>query len=104
LISGGVLILSIYCGLSFSCSSELLLALFCHFAWLCCFLCRLQTFAVFLLLDNHLKFFDFLGLLAVLHGILDSNVKLCAFVVNGLIKGKIKKSSGQFIGLIVTSH
>jgi hypothetical protein len=28
-----------------------------------------------------------LGLLAVLHGILDSNFKLCAFVVNGLIKG-----------------
>jgi hypothetical protein len=28
-----------------------------------------------------------LGLLAVLHGILNSNFKLCAFVVNGLIKG-----------------
>jgi hypothetical protein len=30
-----------------------------------------------------------LGLLAVLHGVLDSNFKLYAFVVNGLIKGKI---------------
>jgi hypothetical protein len=45
-----------------------------------------------------------LGLLAVLHGILDSNFKLCAFVVNGHIKGEIEKSSGQFLGLIVMSH
>jgi hypothetical protein len=36
----------------------------------------------------------------VLHGILDSNFKLCALVVNGLIKGEIEKPSGQFIGLI----
>jgi hypothetical protein len=49
-------------------------------------------------------FLGFLGLLAVLHGILDSNFKLCAFVVNGLIKGEIEKPSGQFLGLIVMSH
>jgi hypothetical protein len=49
-------------------------------------------------------FLGFLGLLAVLHGILDSNFKLCAFVVNGLIKGEIEKLSGQFLGLIVMSH
>jgi hypothetical protein len=30
----------------------------------------------------------------VLYGILDSNFKLCAFVVNGLIKMEIEKSSG----------
>ncbi len=46
LISGGVLILS------FSCSSELFLALLCHFAWLYRFSCRLLAFAVFLLLDD----------------------------------------------------
>jgi hypothetical protein len=40
----------------------------------------------------------------VLHGILDSNFKLCAFVVNGLIKWEIEKPSGQFIDLIVMSH
>jgi hypothetical protein len=49
-------------------------------------------------------FLGFLGLLAVLHGILDSNFKLCALVVNGLINGEIEKPSGQFIGLIVMSH
>jgi hypothetical protein len=40
----------------------------------------------------------------VLHGILDSKFKLCAFVVNGLIKGEIEKPSDQFLGLIVMSH
>jgi hypothetical protein len=95
LISGGVLILS------FSCSSELFLALSCHFAWFCHFSCRLLVFAVFLLLDDLL---EFLGLLAVLRGVLDSNFKLCAFVINGLIKGEIEKPSSQFLGLIVMSH
>jgi hypothetical protein len=51
-----------------------------------------------------LSFFGFLGRLAVLHGVLDSNFKLCAFVVNGLIKGEIEKLSGQYLGLIVMSH
>jgi hypothetical protein len=51
-----------------------------------------------------LSFSCFLGLLAVLYGVLDSNFKLCAFVVNGLIKGEIEKLSGQFLGLIVMSH
>jgi hypothetical protein len=65
----------------------------------------LLIFAVFLLLGDLLElFFGFLGLLAVLHGVLDSNFKLCAFVVNGLIKGEIEKPSGQFLGLIVMSH
>jgi hypothetical protein len=45
-----------------------------------------------------------LGLLAVLHEALDSNFKLCAFVINELIKGEIEKPSGQFHGLIVMSH
>jgi hypothetical protein len=51
-----------------------------------------------------LSFFGFFGLLAVLHGVLDSNFKFCAFVVNELIKGEIEKPSGQFLGLIVMSH
>jgi hypothetical protein len=46
-------------------------------------------------------FLGFLGPLAVLHGILDLNFKLCAFVVNGLIKGEIEKISDQFLSLIV---
>jgi hypothetical protein len=40
----------------------------------------------------------------VLHEILNSNFKLCAFVVNGLIKEEIEKPSGQYHGLIVMSH
>jgi hypothetical protein len=35
----------------------------------------------------------FLGLLAVLHGVLDLNFKLCVFVANGFIKGEIEKPS-----------
>jgi hypothetical protein len=40
----------------------------------------------------------------VLHGVLDLNFNLCAFVVNELIKGEIEKPSGPFLGLIVMSH
>jgi hypothetical protein len=38
------------------------------------------------------------------HRVLDLNFKLCAFIINGLIKGEIKKPSGQFLDLIVMSH
>jgi hypothetical protein len=63
------------------------------------------AFVNFSLLDDLLKlFFGFLGLLATLHGVLDSNFKLCTFVVNGLIKGEIEKPSGLFLGVIVMSH
>jgi hypothetical protein len=51
-----------------------------------------------------LAFLGFLGLLAVFHGVLDLNFKLCAFVINGLIKGEIEKPSGRFLGLIVMSY
>jgi hypothetical protein len=44
------------------------------------------------------------GLLAVFHGVLDSNFKLCTFVINRLIKGEIEKSSDQFLDLIVMIH
>jgi hypothetical protein len=47
-----------------------------------------------------LSFSWLFGRLAVLHGVLDLNVKPCAFVVNGLIKGEIEKPSGQYLGLI----
>jgi hypothetical protein len=40
----------------------------------------------------------------VLYRTLDLNFKLCAFVVNGLIKGEIEKPNDQFLGLIVMSH
>jgi hypothetical protein len=40
----------------------------------------------------------------VLHGVLDSNFKLFAFVVNGLVKGEIEKPIVLFLGLIVMSH
>jgi hypothetical protein len=52
-----VLILSFCPVLSFSCSSELLLALSCHFACLCRFSYLLLAFAVFLLLDDLLELF-----------------------------------------------
>jgi hypothetical protein len=40
----------------------------------------------------------------VLHGVLDSNFKLCVSIVNELIKGEIEKPSGQLLGFIVMSH
>jgi hypothetical protein len=43
--------------LSFSCSSELFLALLCHFTWLCRFSCILLAFAGFLVLDDLLELF-----------------------------------------------
>jgi hypothetical protein len=43
--------------LSFSYSSELFLALICHFAWLSCFSRLLLALAVFLLLDDLLELF-----------------------------------------------
>jgi hypothetical protein len=49
-------------------------------------------------------FIGFFGLLFVLHRVLNSNFKICAFVVNRLIKGEIEKPSGRFVGLIVMSH
>jgi hypothetical protein len=54
----------------------------------------LLAFAVFNLLDDIPELFWLFGLLGVLHGVLDLNFKLCAFVVNEFIKGKIEKSSG----------
>jgi hypothetical protein len=51
-----------------------------------------------------LNFFWLFGLLVVLHGVLDLNIKFYVFVVNGLIKGKIEKPNSQFLGLIVMSH
>jgi hypothetical protein len=44
------------------------------------------------------------GHLVMLHGVMNLRFKLCAFVINGLIKGEIEKPSGQFLGLIVMSH
>jgi hypothetical protein len=51
-----------------------------------------------------LSFSWLFGLLAMLHGVLDSNFNLCVFIVNGLIKGEIDKLCGQFLSLIVMSH
>jgi hypothetical protein len=42
-------------------------------------------------------FFGFLGLLAVLQGVFDLNFKLCAFVVNGLIKGRLRNQVVSFL-------
>jgi hypothetical protein len=57
LISGGVLILSFCADFELLPWFELFLALLCHFAWFCRFLCRLLAFAVFLLQDDLLKLF-----------------------------------------------
>jgi hypothetical protein len=51
-----------------------------------------------------LSFSWLFGSPTVLHGVLDSNFKLCDFIVNGLIKGEIEKPIGQFLGLIVRIH
>jgi hypothetical protein len=88
--------------LSFSCSSEVFLALSGHFAWLYHFSCLLLAFAVFLLLDDLLELF--LAFQVSSCASWDLRFKLCVFVVNGLIKGEIEKPSGQFLGLIVMSH
>jgi hypothetical protein len=64
-----------------------------------CWLLRFSFFEM-----NFLSFSWLFGLPVVLHGVLDSNFKLCAFVVNGLIKGEIEKPCGQSLGLIVMSH
>jgi hypothetical protein len=80
--------------LSFSCSFHDFVAFY-AFCWLLRF---------FLLLGDILKLLLAFGRLAVLHGVLDSNFKLHAFVINGLIKGEIEKLSGQFLGLMVMSH
>jgi hypothetical protein len=71
------------------------LPLFRAFCWSCGFTLFYMIF---------LSFSRLFGLRVVLHGALDLNFKLCAFVVNGLNKGEIKKLSGQFLGLIVISH
>jgi hypothetical protein len=80
--------------LSFCFDSELFQALFCHFAWLYRFSCRLLAFAVFLLLDDLLDIFWLFGSSSYASWVLDSYFKLCAFVVNGLTKGEIEKRSG----------
>jgi hypothetical protein len=72
----------------------LALPLFVPFAGFCGFPSRLPSWA----------FLGFLGLLTVLHGVLDSNFKLYAFIVNGLIKGEFGKPSGPLLRLIVISH
>jgi hypothetical protein len=62
LISEGVLILSFLCViLSFSCFSNLFLALLCRFAWLCHLSCRLLAFAIVFLLDDFLELFWLFG-------------------------------------------
>jgi hypothetical protein len=43
--------------LSFSCYSELFLALLYHFVWFCRFSCRSLAFKVFLLLNDLLELF-----------------------------------------------
>jgi hypothetical protein len=44
------------------------------------------------------------GLLAMLHEFWIRNLNFVLFVINVLIKRKIEKPSGQFIGMIVMSY
>jgi hypothetical protein len=94
LISGGVLILSFCAVLSFCVDFErflLLWALLSYFLPFCLALPLFLPVVGFCGFPSSRwpswAFLGFLGLLVVLHGVLDSNFKLCAFVVNGLIKG-----------------
>jgi hypothetical protein len=92
LISGAVL--SFFFTLSFSLTLFLDLPLF----------VLLLVWGFSFLLDDPLKLSLAFALLAVLHGVLDSNFKLWNFIVHGLIKGQIEKPNGQILGLIVMSH
>jgi hypothetical protein len=93
-----------FLSLRFSCSFyfgfELFLSSSLPSCLVCCFSCLLLALRFSLLLDDIFELFLTFGLLAVPHGILDSNFKLCAFVINGLITGEIEKTSGQYLGLI----
>jgi hypothetical protein len=67
--------------------------IFLLFSWFYRFSCLLLVLQLLLLLDGFLSFSLAFGHLAVLHRVLDSRFKFYDFVVNGLIKGEIEKSS-----------
>jgi hypothetical protein len=90
--------------LSVSCSSELFLALCCHFAWLCHFSCLLLSFAVFLLLDDLLEFSWFFLSSSCASCDLGFELQTLCFCCQWTHQGGIEKPSGQFIDLIVMSH
>jgi hypothetical protein len=52
---------------------------------------------LYLLMLYVIYVFGFLGLPAVLHGVLDSNFKLFAFVINELIKGRLRNQMVSFL-------
>jgi hypothetical protein len=56
-----MLILSFCIEFELFCSSELILALLCHFAWLYHFSCRFLAFTIFHLLDDLLEHFLLFG-------------------------------------------
>jgi hypothetical protein len=64
------------------------------FSLICRFSCLLLALWLLLLLDDPLELFLAFWSSTYLYGVLDSNFKLCAFVVNELIKGEIEKPSG----------
>jgi hypothetical protein len=51
-----------------------------------------------------LSFSLIFGHLVVFHVVLDSRFKLCAFIINELIKGEIEKLSDRFLSLIAMSY
>jgi hypothetical protein len=51
-----------------------------------------------------LSFYLAFGLLAALHGYWIQILNFVLFVINVLIKGKIEKPSGQYLGLYVMSN
>jgi hypothetical protein len=52
------------------------------FSLVCRFLCLSLVLQLFPLLDDLLEIFLVFGLLVVLHGVLDLNFKLCAFLLS----------------------
>jgi hypothetical protein len=70
------------------CVFELFLALLCHFDLVCRFSYLLLVLRVFLLLNDLLELFLTFGLLAVLHGVLDSNFKFCVFCCQWTYQGE----------------
>jgi hypothetical protein len=60
---------------------------------------------LFLLLDDTLDPFLAFGSSSYASFSLEFKIQtFCFCVINGLIKGEIEKSSGQYLGLIVMSH
>jgi hypothetical protein len=70
------------------CDFELFLALLCYFAWLPLFTLFASFYGFPFFYMTFLSFLLALGLVAVLHGVLVSNFKLCTFCCQWTYQGR----------------